>query len=98
MFSVFVDAAVDDAHAEDSLKTLTTPSNLKQNFVIVPAKLRLVILSAFILWKCRFGPAKKLLVFFATQDMVDYHCELLDRCLNRDEKVTKLYFKVFTYF
>ena len=85
--SVFVDAAVNDGQSEDSLKTLTTPTNLKQNFVIVPAKLRLVILASFVLWKCRFGPAKKLLIFFATQDMVDFHSELFDRCLNRKDEV-----------
>ena len=84
---MFVDAAVNDGHSEESLKTLTTPTNLKQNFVIVPAKLRLVILASFVLWKCQFGPAKKLLIFFATQDMVDFHSELFDRCLNRKDEV-----------
>lgn len=31
---------------------LVTPSNLKQWYLIVPPKLRLVTLAAFILWKC----------------------------------------------
>ena len=83
----FVDAAVDN-EAEDkveSLKVLTTPDNLQQTFVIVPAKLRLVVLAAFLLWKSRFSKPRKLLVFMATQDMVDFHCELFDRCLNKDD-------------
>ena len=66
---------------------LTTPENLKQNFVIVPAKLRLVVLAAFILWKARLSKTrKKILVFMATQDMVDFHCDLFDRCLNGPEE------------
>lgn len=31
---------------------LVTPTNLKQWYLIVPPKLRLVTLSAFLLWKC----------------------------------------------
>ena len=80
----FIDVTVAEENREDSLKSLATPENLKQTFLVVPAKLRLVCLAAFILWKCRFSRSRKLLVFLATQDMVDYHCELLDRCLNLD--------------
>lgn len=79
----FIDAAVDSTSTEEeTLKVLTTPDNLQQTFVIVPAKLRLVVLASFILWKSRFSKPRKLLIFMATQDMVDYHSELLDRCLN----------------
>ena len=90
---VFVDAASDDVSGDDCLTTLTTPDNLKQNFIIVPAKLRLVALATFLLWKCRFGRPKKSLVFFATQDMVDFHAELFERTLNYVEKVTKTIYK-----
>ena len=59
---------------------------MKQNFIIVPAKLRLVVLASFILWKCRFATSpRKILIFLPTQDSVDYHCELFDRCLNNGE-------------
>ena len=81
----FVDAATDDVTKPESDRELTTPENLKQNFIIVPAKLRLVILTAFILWKCRFSKSRKVLVFLSTQDMVDFHCELFERCLNSTE-------------
>lgn len=84
---VFVDAASDDTSGDDCLTTLTTPDNLRQNFIIVPAKLRLVALATFLLWKSRFGRPKKSLVFFATQDMVDFHAELFARTLNYVEKV-----------
>ncbi len=85
----FIDAAVDERpenQADQALKTLTVPDQLQQTYCIVPAKLRLVVLASFILWKCRFSRARKLVVFLSTQDMVDYHCELFDRCLNKDEE------------
>ena len=87
----FIDAATveskDDEHEKlESLKVLTTPDNLQQTFAIIPAKLRLVVLASFILWKSRFSKPRKLLVFMATQDMVDFHCELFDRCLNHGDK------------
>ena len=33
-------------------RSLVTPENLNQTFLLVPAKLRLVALGAFVLWKC----------------------------------------------
>ena len=53
----FIDAATVESNEEEkieSLKVLTTPENLQQTFTIVPAKLRLVVLASFILWKSRF--------------------------------------------
>ena len=84
----FIDAAVECSENEqmESLKMLTAPENLQQTFAIIPAKLRLVILSAFLLWKCRFSKPRKILVFMATQDMVDFHHELLGRCLNAKDE------------
>jgi len=84
----FIDAATVESKEEEeieSLKVLTTPENLQQTFTIVPAKLRLVVLASFILWKSRFSKPRKLLVFMATQDMVDFHCELFDRCINNSD-------------
>ena len=81
---VFIDAATEESDLNDSSeRSLTTPENLKQNFIIVPAKLRLVVLATFVLWKCRYSAQpRKILIFMPTQDSVDYHCELLGRCLN----------------
>ncbi|XP_023346785.1 ATP-dependent RNA helicase dbp7 isoform X2 [Eurytemora carolleeae] len=42
---VFIDAAGDGG--EDDKKNLVTPANLKQAFLLVPAKLRLVALGRF---------------------------------------------------
>ena len=66
----------------ESLTTLTTPDNLQQTFVIVPAKLRLIILAGFLLWKCRFSKPRKLLIFMNTQDMIDFHRDLFEHVLN----------------
>lgn len=74
----FVDAAdtPDDATEENS-RSLVIPENLTQTFLLVPAKLRLVALGAFMFWKCQQGRGKKMLVFLATQDMVDFYTEAL---------------------
>jgi len=72
----FVDAASDDPSYD--IKDLVTPVNLKQTFLLVPAKLRLVALGAFVLWKCQQSKNKKMLVFLPTQDMVDFYTKYLE--------------------
>ena len=72
---VFVDAADTEEH---DVKELTTPANLTQTFLLVPAKLRLVALGAFVLWKCQASSRKKMLVFLPTQDMVDFYTSFLE--------------------
>ncbi len=64
---LFIDVAEEEE--EESVKKgqdssadrhrLTTPETLKQTFCIVPAKLRLVTLLAFIVWKCRLARRAK---------------------------------------
>ena len=51
-----VDVSCEDA-SEDQLTsdTLATPANLSHHYMLVPAKLRLVTLAAFILSKCKVG-------------------------------------------
>jgi len=73
---VFVDAVESEEGLER--KELVTPTNLKQNFLLVPAKLRLVALGAFVLWKCQQSSHKKMLVFLPTQDMVDFYTKFLE--------------------
>nr|CAD7444470.1 unnamed protein product [Timema bartmani] len=58
---VFVDAAVDEDYSEKKSNTqipttepsLVIPESLSQFYVLTPAKLRLVTLAAFIIWKCQ---------------------------------------------
>ena len=73
---VFVDAADTEEGIDE--KELTTPANLTQTFLLVPAKLRLVALGAFVLWKCQASSRKKMLVFLPTQDMVDFYTSFLE--------------------
>ncbi|KAG8230160.1 hypothetical protein J437_LFUL010411, partial [Ladona fulva] len=67
------------------------PQNIEQWYAVIPPKLRLVSLAAFIVWKCKMTQEKKLLVFCATQDIVDYLTELMTQVLGsaatkRDEE------------
>jgi len=78
----YVDGASDDSNKEE--KDLVTPENLKQTFLLVPAKLRLVALGAFVLWKCGQSKDKKMLVFLPTQDMVDFYLRFLEIILLGD--------------
>ena len=73
---VFIDAAATDEINKD--KDLVTPENLNQTFLLVPAKLRLVALGGFVLWKCQQSKHKKMLIFFPTQDMVDFYTKFLE--------------------
>ncbi|XP_063235880.1 probable ATP-dependent RNA helicase DDX31 [Bacillus rossius redtenbacheri] len=69
----------DGGLAAESL--LVVPSSLSQFYVLAPAKLRLVTLAAFIVWKCQLSDERKMLVFCATQDMVDFLTALLSSVL-----------------
>merc|ERR1719220_2288066 len=73
---VFIDAAAMDEINKE--KDLVTPENLNQTFLLVPAKLRLVALGGFVLWKCQQSKHKKMLIFFPTQDMVDFYTKFLE--------------------
>ncbi|XP_012268954.2 probable ATP-dependent RNA helicase DDX31 [Athalia rosae] len=62
---------------------LIVPQSVAQSYVVTPPKLRLVSLSAYIAGKCQAAGQHKTLVFMATQDMVDYHAEILTSVLCR---------------
>ncbi|PNF16318.1 hypothetical protein B7P43_G10839 [Cryptotermes secundus] len=87
---VFIDAACD----ESLVSHLVIPQSLTQFYVVTPAKLRLVTLSAFVIWKCEMSDKRKMLIFCATQDMVDFHTELLARVLGGSAQVNVEFFKL----
>ncbi|CAG5133803.1 unnamed protein product [Candidula unifasciata] len=67
---------------ENRDETFSVPSQLKQHFIITPCKLRLVTLASLILWKCKYTkPASKMIVFFSTQDSVEFHARLFSQIL-----------------
>ncbi|XP_046403874.1 probable ATP-dependent RNA helicase DDX31 [Ischnura elegans] len=70
-------AKVEASEGNPEEDSFVIPKNIRQWYIIVPPKLRLVVLAAFIVWKCKMTEEKKLLVFCGTQDMVDYLTDLL---------------------
>ncbi|XP_068723453.1 ATP-dependent DNA helicase DDX31-like [Montipora capricornis] len=64
-------------------ESYSTPQQLKQFFVVVPSKLRLVTLAAFLLWKnkAKETSAAKMIVFLSSRDSVDFHCDLFKECI-----------------
>ena len=62
---------------EDSQK-YQTPSTLKQYFVIVPAKLRLVCLVSFLAKYGFRNENGKIIVFFSSKSSIELHCRLLE--------------------
>ncbi|XP_064027463.1 probable ATP-dependent RNA helicase DDX31 isoform X2 [Pogoniulus pusillus] len=57
------------------------PEKLKQYFMLVPSKLRLVTLAAFILEKCKVEKRHKMIIFFSSCEQVEFHYELLLKVL-----------------
>lgn len=70
--------AVQSAIAQDEM---IIPASVTQIYIVAPMKLRLVTLSALIIERCVKPGKGKMLVFMATQDLIDYHCEILSRVL-----------------
>nr|CAH8831915.1 unnamed protein product [Trichobilharzia regenti] len=66
----------------DNVAEFALPAGLKHFVLIVPWKLRLVSLAAFLLLKCKYHKVGgKLIVFMATQDCVDFHYYLFKAVL-----------------
>ncbi|XP_074871345.1 ATP-dependent DNA helicase DDX31 isoform X2 [Carettochelys insculpta] len=62
------------------------PEKLRQHVVVVPSKLRLVTLAAFILGKCKFEKRHKMIIFFSSCEQVEFHYKLLLNVLLSDQK------------
>ncbi|XP_064420433.1 probable ATP-dependent RNA helicase DDX31 isoform X2 [Latimeria chalumnae] len=63
-------------------ESFVIPEKLKQHVVIVPSKLRLTTLGAFILAKCKFEKGQKLIVFFSSCESVEFHHTLFTKVLS----------------
>lgn len=70
--------AIQNAIAQDEM---VVPSSVTQIYMVIPMKLRLITLSALIVERCVNSGYGKMIVFMATQDLIDYHCEILSRIL-----------------
>uniref|UniRef100_A0A8C5WKQ5 ATP-dependent RNA helicase n=1 Tax=Leptobrachium leishanense TaxID=445787 RepID=A0A8C5WKQ5_9ANUR len=73
--------AVKPEAATEEPRSFAMPGQLHQHAVVVPSKLKLVTLAAFILgkWKCKRKP--KMIVFFASCELVEFHFTLFGRVL-----------------
>ncbi|NXU89475.1 DDX31 helicase, partial [Xiphorhynchus elegans] len=62
-------------------ESFAVPEKLKQYVVMVPSKLRLVTLAAFILEKCKFEKHHKMIIFFSSCEQVEFYYELFVKVL-----------------
>ncbi|XP_075938632.1 ATP-dependent DNA helicase DDX31 [Anarhichas minor] len=64
--------ASSDPSAAGQSESFALPEALKQYVVVVPSKIRLVCLAAFILDKCKFSQNNKLIVFTSSCEAVEF--------------------------
>ncbi|XP_070108082.1 ATP-dependent DNA helicase DDX31 isoform X7 [Equus przewalskii] len=67
---------VSPPRTSDELDSFAIPESLDQHVTLVPSKLRLVSLAAFILQKCKFEKDQKMIVFFSSCELVEFHYNL----------------------
>uniref|UniRef100_A0AAR2JSY0 ATP-dependent RNA helicase n=1 Tax=Pygocentrus nattereri TaxID=42514 RepID=A0AAR2JSY0_PYGNA len=65
----------------DLTDSYAIPDKLQQHMVVVPSKLRLVCLAAFILAKCKFEKSQKLIIFVSSCEAVEFLVTLLSTVL-----------------
>lgn len=76
--AIHITAGKDDAQEGDNEAVFAAPAQLKQTYVVVPAKLRLVTLIAFLKDAfARKGSVMKAIIFISCADSVDFHFDLL---------------------
>lgn len=57
-------------------ENITIPSGIEQKYIMLPPKLRFIVLCTLLVQKISHG-ARKILIFFPTQHVVDYHYDIL---------------------
>ncbi|KAM6431064.1 ATP-dependent DNA helicase DDX31 isoform 1-T1 [Liasis olivaceus] len=77
----YVQEAVGIPSAGEELGSFAVPEKLRQNVVMVPSKLRLVTLAAFIFGKFKFEKRHKMIVFFSSCEQVEFHYVLFRKVL-----------------
>jgi ATP-dependent RNA helicase DDX31/DBP7 len=77
----------DEKTEKDEDEGFRVPAQLKQSYAIVPAKLRLVSLTAYLKRTfMRKGSVMKAIVFMSCADAVDFHFELFSRNQDREQQ------------
>lgn len=76
--AIHITASKDDTKDGENEAVFAAPAQLKQVYLVVPAKLRLVTLIAFLKDSfARKGSVMKAIIFISCADSVDYHFDLL---------------------
>ncbi|XP_059192182.1 probable ATP-dependent RNA helicase DDX31 isoform X2 [Centropristis striata] len=76
----------DDLGAASQSESFAVPESLQQFVVVVPSKVRLVCLAAFILDKCKFSQNNKLIVFVSSCEAVEFLHTLFTSVLSANQK------------
>ncbi|XP_028312248.1 probable ATP-dependent RNA helicase DDX31 [Gouania willdenowi] len=85
--SIHVSGLAPSSHSSDpssQSESFAVPVSLQQFVVVVPSKVRLVCLAAFILDKCKFSKDHKLMVFISSCEAVEFLHSLLSSVLSID--------------
>ncbi|KAI9541748.1 ATPdependent RNA helicase, partial [Dissostichus eleginoides] len=75
-----------DPDSADQSESFTLPEALQQFVVVVPSKVRLVCLAAFILHKCKFSKNNKLIVFTSSCEAVEFLHAIFTAVLSANQK------------
>ncbi|XP_062929546.1 probable ATP-dependent RNA helicase DDX31 isoform X1 [Mobula hypostoma] len=73
--------STDQVNISKDSNSYSIPEQLQQFMVLVPSKLRLVTLSAFILQKFKIGKKLKMIIFFSSCESVEFHYNLFTNAL-----------------
>lgn len=76
-----ITALTPDPSPPSQSESFAVPEELQQHVVLVPSKLRLVCLAAFILGRCKFEQDNKLIVFVSSCEAVDFLLSLFNTVL-----------------
>lgn len=86
-----INASMMDTETDDNI---VIPTGIEQKYFMLPPKLRFVVLLSLIVQKMSRG-SKKILIFFPTQNVVDYHydimVEFLTQPFKKKEKTAQSY-------
>ncbi|XP_040011844.1 probable ATP-dependent RNA helicase DDX31 [Xiphias gladius] len=78
-----ITAVTSDPGSASQSESFAVPEALKQFVVVVPSKIRLVCLAAFILDKCQFSQNNKVIVFLSSCEAVEFLHSLFTSVLSR---------------
>ena len=88
-----MDKTIGDENQDD---LLVIPEQIEQKFFMVPPKLKFAVLCSLIVYEMKRG-AKKILIFFPTQNVVDFHYDIMVEILTqhfiKKEKTASSYLK-----